>query len=338
MRKLTFILLMLLPCLSLAITQIPKETGFSGYINLGLVTGQAESNLLYKVLGNQVSADGADLQNPPESESIILPITAGEVSYAWADTSTQVFLGTLLEDFVRFDSSTRLGVRQSLDSIGIASFALLNGGAISAAKIWQDPYDNSSRRQDTSRTSKGFRLGLDNIGRSYLGIHYSFRDIDIVDEKSGQSLLDQGVINAQQQRSLLRDGTYSTLELSYSQPFSQQHLLYANVKLVDHDLDGKAMAYDGYNAEISWIYQPKPWRFVTNLAYGEFSSKAENPIFSQRNDFYRVGGSVTTFYQDAFGLKNWNASVGFIYLAENSDIAFYDQQISSLMLGMLYKF
>ena len=87
--------LLLFSASSSAINALPEKTGFSGYLNVGLAGGEAQSNLLYKVLGNKVSADSAALNGAPETTAIVLPILAGEVSYTWAQRGTQLFLSLI---------------------------------------------------------------------------------------------------------------------------------------------------------------------------------------------------------------------------------------------------
>jgi hypothetical protein len=96
-----------------AVSPIPEETGFSGFVNLGVGGARVKSNTLAKILGNDIGDDSINsLTKSPGEQNTQVPAVAFELSYTFG-TGTQIFVGQLLEDYVRFDSSTRGGVRQS---------------------------------------------------------------------------------------------------------------------------------------------------------------------------------------------------------------------------------
>ena len=327
-----------------AITPIPKESGLSGFINLGVAAGQVESNTVAKVGPVDLGEDGiTNINSSADKEDVLLPLAAGEISYTFAETGTQIFLGTLLEDFVRFDSSTRAGVRQSLGSAGIASASLLTT-PMTGAKTWNDPYLTRSegKRTTTDRTAQGGRLAWGSIFNTGLEVTYSWRDQDVDNDRIGESLIGAAGpngITAAEQQTLLRDGSLVSTEVSYIFGLGEGSSLQVSATYTDNDLDGEASSFDGYAGEVNWIQKVgNRWRLVTNLVYGQFEAKADNPIYNKAADFDRMGGSFTAFYAEPFGLKGWNANGGVVYFAENNDIDFLDQRVGIVQLGMLYRF
>jgi actin-related protein len=107
-----------------AIEPIPKESGFSGFVNAGAAYLDVENNM---IAGNDLGDVGKDtigsIFDSPDSESDVIPILNAEVRYTFASTRTQLFVGNRLEDFLRFDLATLAGVKQELPDESILSVA-----------------------------------------------------------------------------------------------------------------------------------------------------------------------------------------------------------------------
>lgn len=323
-----------------AISPIPKESGFSGFINVGVAGGQVESNTVAKVASADLGDDGINnIADSASKEDVLLPALAGELSYTFASTETQIFLGTLLEDFVRFDSSTRAGVRQGIGEAGQVSLSLLTT-PMTGAKTWNDPFKTNDigNRTTTDRTSSGARVAWGSIFGTGLELRYSWRDQHVDNDRIGQSQVDNGTITQEEQRDLLRDGDLTSAEALYSFKLGDGNILVLSISYDENQLDGDALSYDGFAGEVNWAKKLGRWRFVTNVSYGQFEAKGDNPIYDKAGDFDRTGGSFTVFYTEPFGLKGWSANTGVIYFQEDNDIDFLDQSVGMLQAGMLYRF
>jgi hypothetical protein len=57
----------------------------------------------------------------PGRESGLSPLLNADIRYTFADTRTQVFLGNLIQDAVRFDFTQQLGLRQEMGDKGIVA-------------------------------------------------------------------------------------------------------------------------------------------------------------------------------------------------------------------------
>jgi hypothetical protein len=72
-----------------AISEIPEETGVSGFINLAVMGMSVESNTLAETPFNDLGAANIDnLTDEPDSESGGVPIVNFELSYTWAESSS----------------------------------------------------------------------------------------------------------------------------------------------------------------------------------------------------------------------------------------------------------
>ncbi len=315
-----------------AVSPIPEETGFSGFVNLGVGGARVKSNTLAKILGNDIGDDSInDLGKSPGEQNTSVPAVAFELSYTFG-TGTQIFAGQLLEDYVRFDSSTRAGVRQQLGGAGIMSAALLTTPL--KTKVWKDPYQTGGRKS-TPRSASGIRLAWGEIFGTGLEVRYSFRKMEIDDEESG-SAINLG-LSAAEQRLLQRDADITNFDVRYQFVLSEGSSLMLGVTYKENDADGDAMYYDGYVGNVNWIQKAGNWRFVTNLSYGQFDADKANPVFGEAADFDQYGASFATFYAAPFGWEGWNANMGIAYGLEDNDIDFHENELTMITAGMLYR-
>jgi hypothetical protein len=321
---------------ALAIEDIPEETGVSGFINLGVMGLSVETNMLAETPLNDLGAERiSNLTDGPDSESSGIPLVNFELSYTWADSRTQVFIGNRLEDFLRFDFSTLAGVRQGVGNVGIFGIEAISTPI--ETKVWRDPYEVNTNRQDTSRTSSGARVIWDKIFGSDLEVRYSTREVEIDDELSGTAL---GLTPAD--RALLnREGDTNRLDISYAFSQVENNIFVPRLSYIDYDRDGEAMANDGIQLELSHLYKRDRFTYATNLSYGTFDFEEVNPIpiyGGVKNEADRFGLSFTVFWKNVFNLEDWTGSAGVIWFRDDNDIDFYDSQVSAISFSMLHRF
>ncbi|MCW8328403.1 DUF2860 domain-containing protein [Photobacterium sp. SDRW27] len=318
-----------------AIEPIPKESGVSGFFNLGAGITSVESNLLAKFGSVDIGNKAIDsLTQTPDTRTVGIPVIGLELAYTFASTRTQVFLGNQLEDYVRFDFSTRAGIRQEIGNAGIIGASFLQTPL--PTEVWEDPFLTGAERSKTDRTSDGYRLIWDNIYGTDLELRYSAREIDIDRERSGEAL---GLSDSD--RALLnRNGDSTRFAALYTfKRDGMKHLITPAIAYFEQDSDGNAMAYDGLAFSVNYIYSmDNRWRFVTNASYANIEFNEDNPVFGTKADGERYGLSFTTFYAQPFGWKGWLANAGVVWFEENSDINFYDSSVGLINAGMLYRF
>lgn len=316
-----------------AYDRIPQESGFSGFAFVGAGSTSRETNMIATVGGTEVADERIDsLTQSPDSERYGKLLLDFGLSYTFADSRTQIFGGTELEDFLTQDSTFGIGVRQGIGGAGNLRASLL---ASTPVETWEDPYLVGVDREETDVKSGGVRLGWEHIFGTGLELTYTKRSVELDDELSGTSL---GLTPAQ--RTLLdREGDIKELQVSYFWKPAEDHILTPSLSHVDHDLDGDAMAMDGYQAELNYAYTGlQDWELVVNLLTGKLESDDNNPIYGKSADVDRSGISLAATYKEPFGLKDWRARAAFSYGEEDSNIDFYDTSIKSFSLGMLYTF
>ncbi|MGR5061937.1 DUF2860 family protein [Photobacterium sp. DNB22_13_2] len=317
-----------------AIEPIPTESGFSGFVNVGVGGMSVESNTLAKFGSVDLSNNTINsINNSPSSEDTGMPVIAAEIAYTFADTRTQVFIGNQLEDYIRFDFSTLAGIRQEIGKAGVLGASFLYTPL--ATEVWADPFLTDSPRKKTDRTADGFRLIWDRMYGTGLELRYSYRDVDIDDELSGVS---QG-LEPEDLALLNRNGELHRFTAQYTFTWdSPRHRLVPLFSVVNLDADGDAMAYDGYSLGANYIYSINRWRLVTNLYISELSFDEVHPLYDRKIDSSQLGASFSAFYASPFGWKNWLANGTMAWFDNDSDVNFYDSSVSLFSVGLLYRF
>ncbi|MFV8817120.1 DUF2860 family protein [Haliea sp. E17] len=320
-----------------AVTIIPEKSGLSGYVNVGAGVLDIESNMIAKLARGIVDVGDAvtdDISGEPDNESAVVPMLNFELSYTFASTRTQIYAGNLLEDFLTFDLSALAGVRQDAGGAGIFGLALVSTSL--AADVWEDPYQTDVKRRDTERTGEGYRLTWERMFGSGFEMEYSSKSIDIDNERSGQGL----GLSTGQRKLLDRNGDLNQFKVSYEAKLGEgRHILTPSLEFREADLDGGAMASDGYGASLNYIYLHNPrWRWVFNVAYQDMEYDRSNPVYGERDDAQRFGASATVFYSAPFGWEPWALNLTAGYFTEDHDIEFYDASVTAFTVGLFRRF
>lgn len=326
-----------------AILPIPQETGFSGFVNVGVGVMGFETNM---IAGNNISDAGGNridsLADGPDSETNATPVLNFEAAYTFGDTRTQVFAGNLLEDLVRYDTSTLMGLRQELPDKSIVSLAYVFSSI--PTSVWEDPYVVNANREETDRTSDGLRIGFDRILKSKFEVEFTWRDITIDKERSGEAQTtatpsNPYEITAEQATLLDRNGNLYSGKVTY--PFTlkeKRHILIPSLAYTQYDLDGEAMAFDQYGMLLTYVFNTEKVNFITNLYYGRSDFDETNPIYEKTREDDVYGAAITAFYKKFLGVPKMNLVGNIAAYESDANIDFYDTQVTLATLSVLYRF
>lgn len=324
-----------------ALDPIPQKSGFSGFIRPGAGYIRYKSNMVASFLGFDLSDERIDsLTDSPDAQSSGIVMVPFSLKYTFARTRTQLFVGTDLTDLLRFDMSQQFGVKQ-----GIGRFGVLQGGALFSgipAKVWEDPYVENQDRDDTKRGSIGARLVWDRIFGSGLQLQYTYRKIDVDDEKSGQWLIGQGRLTSGEAKLLERDGKRHVADILYRFKFGKRHTLAPAFIYSMNDYDGNAMKNDAYDLQLTYGYFGDTFSFTVNAFIGQAEYDEDNPIYNKEQEDDRYGLQGTLYYRNPwnwglFGSKPINFYIGGAYVNTDSNINFYDQEAIMTTVGVFFR-
>jgi opacity protein-like surface antigen len=320
---------------ALALDPIPKQSGFSGYIQPGAGYLNIKSNTVAKVLSFDLSDQRIDdLNDEPDSESTAIFTVPYKLAYTFAGSRTELFLGTEVGDLLSFDTAQQLGVKQEIGSFGVLQAGVLFSGIV---RVWKDPFVTGQDRDDTSRRNVGGQLVWDKIFGSNLELEYSVRKVDIGSERSGEFL---GLTNSEQDR-LDRNGTVHRASIGYAFKFGRNSLT-PQVAIFSEDLEGEAMASTGVDVQLTYLYDGEPITLVLNGYVGQADFDESNPVFDKTRDDDRYGASATVYYKNPWGWRLLGSEpmrffVTGAYYAIDSNIDFYNQEAILGMGGIAFR-
>lgn len=331
MRKFSLITLAVLSGASAhaEVVRIPQESGFSGYVMGGVGYTDYQSNFFQGPDDDHETHGG--LGGGPDDRNAVHAVGGLDLRYTFAETRTQVFLGNLLQDAIRYDFTQQFGVRQELDGKGIVALSYVFNAK--DAETWSDPYQNGDR-DDTDMTMDGVRLAWDQIWGSGFNAGYTYQELDLDREKSGESL----GLDARQRALLDRNGTVHQFRFSYDWVIAPNQALRPEVVYSNGDLDGEAVSFDRYLFKLTYGLHRERWSLTANAFAGTTRYSDDNPVFSDRanSDEYGLGASV--YRHKLFGVNRLSGIASVALMESESDIRFYDAGMSHVSTGLLYKF
>ena len=326
------------PAYGQPLDQIPQESGFSGFVLPGVAFWRVEDNMVARISYFSLTDRKINsINDSPKSEYSVTPMLTFNLRYTFASTRTQVFLGNQLEDLLRFDLATLLGVRQELADQSIIGLSYIFNPVVT--QVWKDPYVENRNRSRTDRNVNGVRLTYDRILGSGAKFQYTFRNIDIDDEDSGSNPA-LGLTSSQADR-LDRNGNQHDLEFLYSVIIEGQgtrHRFIPGVKYSRFDLDGEAMSFNYFALNFNYRYDVEKFAVAANGYYGYADYDKKNPIYGKTRDDDRYGFGVLGFYKHILGVRDLHLNVNLSINRGDSNIDFYDREIDVLTLGVFYGF
>ncbi len=320
-----------------AIEPIPETAGWRGFVVVGGGYTDLKSNV---VAGNNLIDIGQPTINSvaqrPQSDDTFHPVATGEINYTFGN-GWQAFFGTSLEDAVTLDGVTQLGARKDLGSAGILQGGLLFSGI--PTQVWEDPYAEGVRREETDRDSTGLRLQWDRVLGSPFELTFSYRDISIDSERSGEGVTSVSC-DADCQRLLRRDGDQYHFDASYLFRLGEgrRHLVRPFVRYTVDDRDGEAISGDAYRLQLSYIFLGEGYTVASNVAVGSRSHDERNPIFGRTTDSDQFAVDTTIFYRLPTESGRWQAVGNVLWGDDDSDVSFHDSEIFMISAGVMYRF
>ena len=339
MKKSLFTLILIISLLSItapshAIQPMPEKTGFSGFINIGAGVMNAKNNM---VAGNDM-ADMTpkridSISGSPKSDINAIPLINFELNYTISETRTQIIAGNRLEDLLRFDTSSILGIRQELPDK--SSVSLFYAFSPFATSVWEDPYLTGEARKKTNRTGEGLRMGFDRILGTQFETEFTWRKISIDTETSGTSQ----ALTPSERDLLNRNGHIFSGKVTH--PFSIQkmrHKIIPTLEYSRYDLEGDAMAFNRYGLLLSYLLIGSRFNVITNLMYARSDFDEENRLFIKTRRDEVMGASLSLFYKRFLKVPAMNLVGTIAHYEGDSTINFYDSRSSMATLSILYRF
>ena len=313
---------------------ISKKKGFSGYIRLSYGYLNIRTNSIAKFLNNALSQDPiTSLYDIPSSKNLGILTFPFELSYTFVPEFTQVYIGNDLEDLLRFDVSQQLGFKQRINKVGIIKVAMLYSAI--PTKVWEDPFIINEFRVETKRTSFGGRITWDMLMFSKFRLQYSYRDIVISNEQSGNDLK----LTEDKKNDLNRNGGFHSVELLYRFYITTNSLVIPSISFVLDDRKGNAVKKRIIDFKLTYSISKNSFTSISNLILGYSKNDAPHPIFGVTQENIRYGLTSSFFYKNPWGYSLLGSSpINFVitlgYYSTDTNINFYMHEAFLAQLGL----
>jgi hypothetical protein len=234
------------------------------------------------------------------------------------------------------DPTTLLGVRQELPDQSVIGVGYVFSPFVS--EVYRDPYVEGKDRDGTDRTINGLRLSYENILGSDLSFQYTYRNIDINNESSGNQVPG---LNSSKRDRLDRNGDQHDLEVLYrfvSESGGSKHTFLPSFQYSYFDLDGSAMTYNYFLFNLNYRYDVEKFAISVNGYYGYADYDESNPIYGKTREDDRYGFSVLGFYKHIFGVEGLHLNPMVTINRSHSNIDFYKSEVDLFALNLFYAF
>ena len=321
-----------------ALEPMPNSAGFSGFVRPGFGYLDIESNMVAKIGNFDLSKRTINSRNSsPSSESTGMLNLPFGLAYTFDNLKTQLFLGTELMDMVRLDVNQQIGVKQQIDGFGLLQAGLLFNSIVT--EVWEDPYLENKRRSKTDRDVMGIQLVWDRIMGSDFELTYRYRDIDIDDEYSGQSILG---LNRSQRKLLKRDSDEHSVRILYTFNIRPKHRIEPSFTYLYDDRDGDALKKDQYVFKLTYIYMDDPLSLTFNGEIGWADYDKRNPIYKKKQDDDIYSVDLTLYYKNPWGWTLAGSKPMSFYLLgayykRDPDISFYEEKATLISAGVMFR-
>jgi len=316
---------------------IPETSGFRGFVRpstgfLNFSNNMVASFLRYDLAETEIPS----VYSKPESQNMFVFLLPFEVSYTFAKTKTQIVFGTKLDDFIRFNLTQQVGVKQQFEKVGILQAGFLLNSL--PTMVWADPYMADSSRTQTDRHSYGIRVMWDLIFNSGFRFQYSLRRIKLGNESSGVFIgLDPG-----EQLLLERKGYTHSFELLYWFKLKKRQLLAPSFLYVYDDRSGAARARNAYEFRLNYIWLGKQFGITANSFIGYTKFKGPNPIYYKTQEDIYFNIVATAYYKNPWGWKIGNSEPMNFFLnvaiyRSNTNIDFYYRDAFLVTAGVFFR-
>jgi hypothetical protein len=317
---------------------MPNTSGFSGFVRPGFGYLDIETNMVAKIGNFDLSKRTINSRNrSPRSESTGILNLPFRLAYTFDNLKTQLFIGTELIDLVRLDVNQQIGIKQQIDGFGMIQGGLLFSGI--TTKVWKDPYLENRSRSKTDRDIAGIRLVWDKILDSDFELTYTYREIDIDSERSGQSVVG---LSYRQTRLLRRDRDEHSIRILYSFNIRPKHRLEPSFTYRYDDCDGSARKNDQYVFKLTYNYMGDPFSLTFNGEIGWADYDKRNPIYRKKQDDDIYGIDLTLYYENPWdwslaGSEPMRFYLLGAYAERDADIDFYEEEASLISAGVMFR-
>lgn len=247
-----------------------------------------------------------------------LPYLNGTIGYRFEE----------LELMIQTSPETFLGSPGILMSKGIGKYGMVSGSVnYASARVYRNPYQTGVDRDGTDMVSWKLGAGWNNIMCLPISLNYSFRSVDVKQDRAGDLYDD-----------LKRDGNDHGVELSGMVPLHQSVILLPTFGYTLRNREGAAESGNRYSAEGSLMVIFGSFQSMSGVGYGVTRFDEDHPVFSKAREDKELNLMQMFTYQGLLGVEELSLFVMAAYACNDSNIDFYDTEQLIVGSGLGYSF
>lgn len=318
--------------------QVPQNSGIGAHFVVMTGIYFVKSNGLASgapLLGDVSNASIPYLNQSPRAETIAAIPLAGELSYTFSKSRTQLYFGNRLVDIIRLDGVLAFGIRQEIG----------NGGILAASwlftpfelNLWEDPFVENEARKPTAKNLPGIRLRWGRVFQTKLELTISARKYQYDNEKSGEWLLEQGRLNENELSLLSRNG--EALEVIATYKFDlQQHYLQPGYRFNFNNHSGGGIANNRSTFLIGYGFRGTGLLLDAKAFIISRTAEEVHPVFDKTVSSNGYGFAVATKIPFKVSESSiWSLILSTEYAREDFNADFYSTRIAAITAGVLWR-
>ena len=314
---------------------MPRESGFSGYIEL--FRAYTSSNSQLNAENGNRRTDSLDKSGDRVGK--VRPFPLWLISYTFADIRTQLYFGILPENVAEGQILFETGVRHDL-----ADGTILRASVLPLLPLeqetWEDPFVVGQDRDKTDIETWGLKLVADNIMGSGLNLRGGMIRQRVKNERSGEFLFSQpaGLLTVDDLDDLDRDAYRYRLTTQYSMRIGPRLRLLPILRYIRNSAEGDSNSFHGLTPQVSLQYFDKSLQASLNATFNRDWYDDEHPVFDKTREDYRLGLFAIVGYRNPFGWKNFRMDWIGGASRQDSNIEFFESTSYLTGLGLGYVF
>ena len=308
----------LLMAMSVVMSLISSDTlaarqGLSGSVGAVAIYNEIQSNLN---TGDDNRLSSLNHEGNRVVTSNLIPL--GQVRYQINDH--QIFVGQNEDTFVRGVLALEIGYTNQWNSASSLTVAV--APTLVTGEVWANPYLLNNAREKTDIKGNVYRLKFEH---HYMSLNLAYYDREVGREMTPNSLLN-------------RDGNGYFSNISFPIPFSADVFIEPILFYQIDSAQGKANAFDKLGVGLSATLFVHPYTFVIDSRLSTSEYDAKHPIFEKIREEDRFHLSLSFEEVNILGFDQVSFVSQLAYEQSQSNIAFYNQQEFTILLGGLYRF
>ncbi|MGL5799287.1 MAG: DUF2860 family protein, partial [Plesiomonas sp.] len=143
---------------------------------------------------------------------------------------------------------------------------------------------------------------------------------------------------SEQMQMLDRNGHSHTSRISYFYAINKTQYLVPEFRYINNQLEGESVSNQQYGMLVSYFWRGMPYNLVSNVYLGKIDYNNENPVFGKKTDSTDFAANVILFRNNIFNMPKLSVYGSLAYGKINSDVDFFNSQLSNFSVGMMYRF